>query len=147
MTPAQKTINRVIFICSLMGVSMALYVLQSFLRQSSILCLTGDGCSMVRKHPASYPFGIPVPLFGLVGYLGLTILSFLRTVKEHRSYLSWMLGISIFGICFVSWFTVMELFVIHGICMWCLLSAVNMFVIFGFIMYTIKHSEPKKTKN
>jgi uncharacterized membrane protein len=109
---------------------MAIYVLQSFLRQASIICLTGSGCELVRKNPVSWPFGIPVPAIGLVGYSGLAILAFLRTTSNAKGLLNGILGIAIFGICFVTWFTSMELFVIHGICMWCAISAVNMYIIF-----------------
>jgi uncharacterized membrane protein len=38
---------------------------------------------------------------------------------------------TIFGVCFTTWFTYTELFVIRGICMWCAISTVNMFVLFG----------------
>ncbi|HCM81846.1 TPA: hypothetical protein DIS60_00530 [Patescibacteria group bacterium] len=130
-------INRIIFILSLAGVLMAAYVLQSFLRNTGILCLTGGGCELVRKSPVSYPFGIPVPAFGLVGYTGLTILSFLRTTDRSASnnkLLKFMLGIAIFGVCFVSWFTIMELFVIKGICTWCAISAVDMYIVFGLVI-------------
>ena len=130
-------INRIIFILSLAGVLMAAYVLQSFLRNTGILCLTGGGCELVRKSPVSYPFGIPVPAFGLVGYTGLTILSFLRTTDRSASnnkLLKFMLGIAIFGVCFVSWFTIMELFVIKGICTWCATSAVDMYIVFGLVI-------------
>lgn len=138
MNNKEKTLNRIIFILSILGVATAAYVLQSFLRQTGIVCLTGSGCELVRKSPFSYPFGIPVPAFGFVGYLGLTILSFLRTTKEKPWMLKYMLGIAIFGICFVTWFTYMELFVIRGICMWCAISAVNMYVIFGLIVSSLK---------
>jgi len=129
-----RTINRIIFVLSILGVIMAAYVLQSFLRNTGIVCLTGTGCELVRKSPVSYPFGIPVPAFGLVGYTGLAILSFLRTTNNNKNYLKGMLGIAIFGICFVSWFTIMELFVIKGVCTWCAVSAVNMYVIFGLVI-------------
>lgn len=133
-----KFINRVIFVLSLAGFLMAIYVLQSFLRDSSIICLTGGGCEAVRKNPVSYPFGIPVPAFGMVGYLGLTILSFLKTLKlstkNYQLTTNIMLGIAVFGICFVTWFTYMELFVIKGVCTWCAISAVNMYIIFYLIL-------------
>jgi len=135
-----RTLNRIVFILSIIGVITAVYVLQSFLRDTGILCLTGGGCELVRKSPVSYPFGIPVPAFGLVGYLGLTILSFLRTMNqelETRNLLKGMLGIAIFGVCFVSWFTIMELFVIKGTCTWCAISAVNMCIIFGLVVRSL----------
>lgn len=140
MDTTLKTLNRIVFILSILGVIMAVYVLQSFLRDTGILCLTGGGCELVRKSPVSYPFGIPVPAFGLVGYAGLAILSFLRTTSSAKNILKGMLGIAIFGVCFVSWFTTMELFVIKGTCTWCALSAVNMFVIFGLVIKSLSLS-------
>jgi uncharacterized membrane protein len=150
MNPKATTINRIIFVLSLAGVLMAAYVLQSFLRNTGILCFTGGGCELVRKSPVSYPFGIPVPAFGLVGYTGLAIFSFLRTFSHpqalnpacrqadlNSTLLYGMLGIAIFGICFVTWFTIMELFVIKGVCTWCAVSAVNMYVIFGLVIKSL----------
>jgi uncharacterized membrane protein len=143
MNDKTKNINRIIFILSIAGVIMAIYVLQSFLRKASIICLTGGGCEAVRKNPLSYPFGIPVPAFGLIGYTGLTILSFLRTMSENKKLFWGMMGIGIFGICFVTWFTLTEIFLIKGICMWCAISAVNMWIIF-FLLLFIKKSETVK---
>lgn len=131
--------NRVIFVLSLLGIAMAIYVLQSFLRQSPIVCIS-TGCEVVRKSPASYPFGIPVPAFGLVGYSLLALFSFLRTTGEKPWILKAMLGIAIFGVAFVSWFTYTELFVIKGVCTWCAISAVNMFIIFIMVIKSYKRS-------
>jgi len=133
-----KTINRIIFLLSIAGILMAVYVLQSFLRNAGIVCLTGGGCELVRKSPISWPFGIPVPAFGLIGYTGLAVLSFLRTAKENKNLLKGMIGIAIFGICFVTWFTAMELFVIKGTCTWCAVSTVNMYVVFGLVVTSYK---------
>lgn len=125
----QKVINRIIFVLSIVGIVTAVYVLQSFMRQTPIVCLN-QGCELVRKNPASYIFGIPVPAFGLVGYSALAILTFLRTTNMDRRYLMGILGVATFGVLFVSWFTYTELFVIRGVCTWCAVSAVNMTVIF-----------------
>lgn len=129
--------NRVVFVLSLLGIIMAIYVLQSFLRQASIICISG-GCETVRKNVASYPFGIPVPAFGLVGYSILAISAFLRTLDKGKKWQSTltkiMLGVAIFGVSFVTWFTYTEIFIIKGICMWCAISAVNMVVIFTLLL-------------
>lgn len=131
-------INRIIFILSILGVLMAIYVLQSFLRQSPIVCIS-TGCETVRKNTAAWPFGIPVPAFGLVGYSVLAACAFLKTAKVNAKLLKLingiMLGMAAFGVLFVSWFTYTELFVIRGICMWCAISAVNMVIVFGLIMF------------
>jgi uncharacterized membrane protein len=131
-------LNRVIFVLSLAGILMAAYVLQGWMRHSSIICLTGGGCTSVQKSSLSYPFGIPVPAIGLVGYTIIFILSFLRTASSNKNLLKGILGMATFGICFVSWFTYTEIFLIHGICMWCAISAVNMFVIFGLTIASLR---------
>lgn len=125
-------LNRIIFVLSLIGVSIALYVTQSFLRQSPIVCVN-TGCELVRKHPSSYLFStIPVPAVGLVGYSLIALSSFLRTASQRffKQFLLVILGIAGFGVLFVSWFTYTEIFVIKGICTWCAISTVNMVLIF-----------------
>lgn len=140
MNTKQKTLNRVLFILSIAGLLMGSYVLQSFLRQTGVICLTGGGCEAVRKSPLSYPFGIPVPAVGVAGYTFLVILTFLRTVNSKLStkLLPWILGMATFGICFVTWFTYTEIFLIKGVCMWCAISAVNMYVIFTLTLLSMK---------
>ena len=136
-------INRIIFVLSLVGVIIAIYVLQSFLRDAPIVCLN-SGCETVRKNPASYIFGIPVPAFGLIGYSFLAILAFSKTTKgaKKRTVSNLMLGIATFGALFVTWFTYTELFVIRAVCTWCAVSAVNMVVIFAL---TLKSSRLEKS--
>lgn len=136
----KKFLNRAIFILSLVGVVIALYVLQSFLRDEPIVCLN-SGCELVRKSPASYLFGIPVPAFGLIGYSLLALLAFFRatqfSILNSQFSLKLMLGIATFGVAFVSWFTYTELFVIGAVCTWCAVSAVNMVVIFILTVFSL----------
>lgn len=137
MEPQLKSLNRIIFVLSIAGIIMGSYVLQSFLRQTGIICLTGGGCEAVRRSALSYPFGIPVPAVGVVGYTVLLVLSFLRTLKTDKRLLWGIFGMALFGICFVTWFTYTEIFLIKGICMWCAISAVNMYMIFGLTLKSI----------
>lgn len=124
--------NRLLFILSLLGTAIAIYVLQGFIRQAPIVCVN-TGCEIVRKSPYSYLFGVPVPGFGLVGYTVIAVLAFLRTLSPalKKQLLPWIVGIASGGVAFVTWFTYMELFVIRGVCTWCAVSAVNMVVIAG----------------
>jgi len=137
METTLKSLNRIIFILSIAGLIMGVYVLQSFLRQTGIVCLTGGGCEAVRKNALSYPFGIPVPAVGVAGYTFLMVISFLRTFKKNKGLLWGIFGMALFGICFVSWFTYTEIFLIKGICMWCAISAVNMYIIFGLTVKSL----------
>lgn len=134
--------NRILFILSLLGVAIALYVTQSFLRKTPIVCLN-SGCELVRKNPASYIAGIPVPAFGLIGYTLLVLLTFLRTTstKLHKTLLPWIAGITGGGVLFVSWFTYTEAFVIGGFCTWCVISAGNMITMFSLSLYSHSHKK------
>lgn len=136
-------INRIIFVLSILGMVIALYVTQSFLRKTGIVCVN-SGCELVRKNPASYLFGtIPVTSVGLVGYAALALLAFLKTSSKKPWILNTMLGIAIFGVCFVTWFTYTELFVIKGICTWCAISAVNMYAIL-FLVLTLRRTNTNR---
>lgn len=109
-------LNRLIFVLSILGVATATYVLQGWLRKAVIICPTG-GCEAVSKNAVSYPLGIPVPAIGLAGYSFLAILAFLRSLSINHELktklLTAMLGMAIFGVCFVTWFTYLEFFVIR----------------------------------
>lgn len=126
-----KQTNRILFTLSLLGIAIAIYVLQSFLRDAPIVCIN-SGCEIVRKSPYSNLFGIPVPAYGLMGYTTLAIFTFLRTTstKLNKQLLPWIMWIATGGVAFVGWFTYMELFVIRGVCTWCAVSAINMIAIF-----------------
>lgn len=128
-----KTLNRIVFILAIAGILLAIYVLQSFIRQAPIVCIN-SGCELVRKNPASYLFGVPVPAFGLVGYSILAFLAFLRTASTNKSLLKIMTYIAGGGVLFVAWFTYTELFIIRAVCTWCAISAANMTVIFTLLV-------------
>ncbi len=126
-------LNRIIFVLAIIGILIAVYVTQSFLRKVGIICVSG-GCELVRKSPASYLWGVPVPAVGLLGYSVIAILAFLRTTNPAKGLLKGILGMTAFGVVFTSWFTYTELFVIKGVCTWCAISTVNMFVLFGLAL-------------
>jgi uncharacterized membrane protein len=132
-TYEHKKTNRYIFILSLLGVCIAAYVTQSFIRQTGIVCVN-SGCELVRNAPQSYLFGFfPVPAVGLIGYTILAMCGFLKTTNLSQPLgdriSSLMLGVSTFGVLFVAWFTYIEIAIIRGICTWCAISAINMCII------------------
>ncbi len=138
-----RKLNRIIFVQSIFGLLIAIYVFQSFVRQSPIVCVNG-GCELVRKSPYSYILGFPVPGVGLFGYAFMMVLSFLRTTSNNRKLLYGIMGMATFGVLFVTWFTYTEIFLIKGICTWCAVSAVNMYVI---LMLAIKSYLLEKNTN
>ena len=55
------------------GVSTALLI--DYLRPLPAFCDTGSGCDQVRASPYARLLGIPLPLIGLTGFVGLIALS------------------------------------------------------------------------
>jgi uncharacterized membrane protein len=126
-----QSLNRIIFILSIFGICIASYVLYSYVTGSPIVCVN-QGCDLVRKSQYANVLGLPVPLYGLLGYTIISILSFLFTTN-----VSWKskipltrFVISFGGFLFVSYLTYLEAFVIKGWCMWCVFSAIIMTTVF-----------------
>lgn len=121
---------------SIIGIVIAAYVAQSFLRQTPIVCVN-SGCELIRKSPQSYLFGIPVPAFGFVGYTLIATLSFMHTLFPGKQLRRAIVAIAAFGFLFVTWFTLTEIFIIKAVCMWCAVSALIMISIFllSLILY------------
>lgn len=130
--------NRIVFVLSLIGIGIAFYILQAYLRQSAILCLN-SGCEVVRNSQYSYIFGIPVPALGLFGYAFLAVLSFMRSMTESRKLSLALIITSALGFLLVLWFTYAEIFLIKAICMWCALSTINMTAIFLIILWSRRY--------
>lgn len=139
--------NRLIFVLAIVGFVIAGYVLQGYLRNSSVFCPAGGGCDEVRKSPYSWPFGVPVPAIGFVGYAVIATLAFLRTAvpKKEKQLLMGLVGMSAFGAAFVTWFTLTEAFLIKGYCSWCIISAIDMYTLFGLILTSFQISKKGKS--
>jgi uncharacterized membrane protein len=137
-------LNRLIFILGILGFVIAGYVLQGYLRSSSVYCPAGGGCDLVRKSPYAWPLGIPVPAVGFMGYSIIIILSFLRTImpKKDKQLLYGLFGMATFGALFVTGFTFTQLFLIKATCFWCIVSTIDMYVIFHLVLFSLRKAKP-----
>lgn len=89
---------------------------------------------MVRASPYAYPFGVPLPLFGLGFYSILALLALIDVHIPSRSASIWLASslMSGAGVIFSGWLTYLEAYVIHGWCAWCVSQAVAVLVLFIF---------------
>ncbi len=137
---SSKLINRIIFLLAIIGMCVAAYVAYTWLTKSPIVCISG-GCEIVRKNELAWPFGIPFPLFGLVGYAFIAFMSFLKTVREksEKTINKIIFGFTCFGVGLVSYFTFLETYIIKGYCMWCVISTIIMLILFFLALKQLKH--------
>jgi uncharacterized membrane protein len=125
--------ERFSLIIAAIGLIDSLYLIWIKIANSPAYCLQGVGdCFTVNTSKYSVIFGIPIAVFGVLGYLFiLIILAFedrSNFLKENSLYI--MFGVTLVGILYSAYLTYLELFVILAICPFCVLSAIAMTTLF-----------------
>lgn len=119
-TPALRV---VIGMLSAVGLLISAYLTWVHLAGMAPACMGGGhGCETVQSSRYAVIVGVPVPVLGLVGYLGLLFCAVLR--GAGGVYLGFL--ITLVGTLFSAYLTYLEVFVIHALCQWCLASAAVM---------------------
>lgn len=111
---------------SLVGIILALYLLwQQFFTPSFQPCTINAtiNCDAIISGAVAKTFGIPTPLYGLVGYL----IIFFAAITKRKNLL---LGMAAFGTVFCLWIGYREIFELSVICPVCILCQMIMLTIF-----------------
>ncbi len=127
-------VNRMaIAVMSLVGFFICLYLAAHFYGLTGpLVCGVGD-CGTVQASPYAKVGGIPLSVFGLVGYVLLLGTSFMGIQPGRRDsqFVSVsLLAVAAFGVSVSGYLTYLEAAVIHAWCQWCVISAVVMTLIF-----------------
>lgn len=113
---------------ALIGLGISSYLLVHYLSGTSIACGAGSGCDVVRLSPQAWVFGfIPMPLLGIVYYLGMIALAIIRTSwdKQDRFYVDELIALGAFvGVIESGFLFYVQAVVIGSFCTWCLGSGV-----------------------
>jgi uncharacterized membrane protein len=119
--------RQAIALLALVGLFVALYLwLHALGIGGSLKCGTG-GCDAVQASGWATFLGLPVALYGVVGYAAIlaVALAALRPAALGRRGPTLVLAmLASGGMLFTLYLTYLELFVIHAICRWCMGSAV-----------------------
>ena len=118
--------RQAIAVLALAGLFVSLYLWLHKLGVIGVLqCGTG-GCDTVQASAYADFLGLPVALYGVVGYALMFVLSLVavQQAQAPRRGLDSLLAIlASLGFAFTVYLTAVELFVIHAICRWCVGSA------------------------
>jgi uncharacterized membrane protein len=82
-------------------------------------CSAGGGCDVVLTSRWATLLGLPTSLWGLLGYVALAAIAFIRRADTHWSY-AWT--VAFFGVCYSVYLTVVSLTVLQSACPYCLTS-------------------------
>jgi uncharacterized membrane protein/glutaredoxin len=114
----------IILVLSALGVELSEYLTYLYYAKAhATFCAVGSGCDTVRGSSYSAILGIPVPVFGVIGYLSIFILAFFISIPYRTKWLL-LYFLSLAGFAFSAYLTYIELFVIKAICPYCVASAV-----------------------
>jgi uncharacterized membrane protein len=117
---------------SIIGVILAVYLLwqQIFLPEFQPCNINATiNCEAIISGAVANTFGIPTPLYGLIGYI---IIFFAATFRKKKL----LLGMATFGLAFCAWIAYRELFelrVICPICITCQLIMISVFILALFV--------------
>jgi uncharacterized membrane protein len=103
------------------GLAIATYLTYVHYADLKPICSTG-GCERVQNSEWSKFIGVPVPVLGLIGWIGI-LLSLMIPGDIGRAATALF---CLFGFGFTVYLTYLELFEIHAICQWCVGNAVVM---------------------
>jgi uncharacterized membrane protein len=124
---------------SLLGLGISAYLAYTYLRHQIPVCDGSNGCGKVAQSDYARPGGIPMPPFGVAGYLPLFITACMRGDRApEASMVLTVIAIAASGVL-----TYLELQVIHAICYRCVASAIcaSFHVVVNSARYV--HGEPK----
>jgi uncharacterized membrane protein len=105
----------VIAAACVVGIAIAAYLTYVHYAHTSPICTTG-GCEKVQKSKYAELAGVPVALFGLITYVLLFGLSFVRGVEAALAGVF----LAVVGVAFSGYLLWAQLGPINAICQWCL---------------------------
>jgi uncharacterized membrane protein len=119
-----------IALLALLGLFDSAYLtLEHYSPKVALVCPIGGGCETVQASRwSTLPpgGGIPVALFGLVGYGAIVLLALASLQRERLGPLTLapaLVALGSIGVLFSLYLTALQVFVIGALCAWCLGSA------------------------
>lgn len=116
------------------GILLAIYLLwQQLARPAFQPCNVNRfiNCEAVISGEVAKTFGLPTPLYGLIGY----VVIFVAAIFQKKNLL---FGVAMFGLMFCLWIAYRELFQLHVICPICITCQLIMISIFLMSLSLVK---------
>ncbi len=132
-------------VLSLFGLFDSLYLLYTYTSPSRPMVCIGTGCDAVRASAYSNLWGVPMPVFGVLGYTLLAIVVITESLFSAplaRLARYAFLGMTGFGFLFSLYLEYLQAFVIHAYCAWCVTSCVVMTALFALAIVNLVRAGP-----
>lgn len=133
MSAQRGWLDKLQLILIVAGLGIASYLTYVKLFGIKPYCAGVGDCEAVQTSPYAELFGIPVAIWGLLGYLALLVFYLVKRSNwqglGHLARQATFLA-TLVGVLYSAYLTYLELFVIEAICPWCVASAVVMTALF-----------------
>jgi uncharacterized membrane protein len=127
-----KWFYRALAALTIIGLLVSIYMTIYKITGNNGMCLGSGDCSTVNASRFAEVNGIPVAVFGVVGYAAILLALLFENrnsfLKENGTLL--IFGMSLIGFIFTLWLIYVELVLLHAICPFCVTSQVAMTLIF-----------------
>ena len=131
--PTRSGPNAPLLALALAGVALTAYLSWTDWAGSSLKgCAVGSGCEVVLGSRWAMLLGIPTAFWGLVAYLTLAGIAFIRRADLHWRA-AWLVALG--GVCYSAYLTTISLTVLHATCPYCLTSLTLMTAIFVLVTW------------
>ncbi len=77
--------SAVVVLLTALGLAASGALLIDYSTPAPVFCAEGGGCDALRQTRFAYPFGLPMPLFGVVGFLVLAVLAVTRGARVRTT--------------------------------------------------------------
>lgn len=117
----------IIPVLAVIGLGVAGYLAYVEISHEAAVCGPIGDCNVVQSSSYATIAGVPVAVLGLLSYSAIIVLYIIQSRRDDMAAM-WcrgaLLTVTIAGVLFSIYLTVVELVVIEAVCMWCLTSAV-----------------------
>ena len=116
----------------IIGLAVSIYMTIYKYSGNDGMCLGSGDCSTVNASRFSEVNGIPVAVFGIVGYVAILLVHFFETRNEffRKNGTLLIFGMALTGFLFTLWLVYVEVALLKAYCPFCLTSQAAMTVIF-----------------
>ena len=127
-----KWLYRVSIALVVLGLAVSIYMTIYKVLNADAMCLGSGDCSTVNASRYSEVNGIPVAVFGVIGYLAILATHYFenrnRFFKQNSTLM--IFGMALTGFIFTVWLIYVEVAILKALCPFCVTSQTAMTIIF-----------------
>jgi uncharacterized membrane protein len=127
-----KWLYRVSLALAVLGLLVSIYMTIYKVTSNNAMCLGSGDCSTVNASRYSEVNGIPVAVFGVIGYLAILAVHYFenrnRFFKQNSTLM--IFGMALTGFLFTVWLIYVEIALLKALCPFCVTSQTAMTIIF-----------------